>query len=282
MKKIFTYAVLLVAVVLTSVNATSQEIIYSDDKVFIEDFEIAPGESKLVTVWMSSSYSWSYMWSVFEMPKGLEFEVLSPEDVDTGEFSLEAVYDAYTPDRQLPKDECMTAISTNFANTDFWSQKSINYYKNRLGKNYCSWLRFYNIPINDVNEDGTPYRYNGSVVLNFINDDLMTFNGTYKIALLKVRATDELEDESFIKFHQTLFIGKCHQPVLGTEVDCQVYAEAVQTRVKRAPGTSAISEVAATEVGQGDGLYYDMQGRAMTEPAGAGIYVRNGKKIVVR
>ena len=282
MKKIFTYAVIMAAAILSNLNAAGQEIIYSDDKVFIEDFEIAPGESKLVPVWMTSTYSWFFMWSIFEMPEGLEFEVLSPEDIDPSEFSLEAVYDAYSENTQLPADKCMTAISTDFANTDFWLQSTIYYYHEIYGKNYCSFLKFYNIPINDVNEDGTPYPYNGSVILNIMNDGLLTFNGTYKMALLKVRATEELKDESYIKFHQTYFICRYYQPVAGTTVDSQVFADATVTRVKRASGTSAIDEVAVAKPALTDGAYYDMQGRRMSEPAAPGIYIHNGKKVVVK
>ena len=110
----------------------------------------------------------------------------------------------------------------------------------------------------------------------------MTFNGTYAMALLKLRATDELEDESFIKFHQTLFISKCHQPVVGTLVDSQVYAEATQTRVKRAHGTSAIDAVEAAKPAVSDGVYYDLQGRVVKQPTEPGIYILNGKKIVIK
>ena len=47
-------------------------------------------------------------------------------------------------------------------------------------------------------------------------------------------------------------------------------------------GNTAVEDVEAVpDESPGDGLYYDMQGRAVAEPTAAGIYVRNGKKIIV-
>ena len=48
------------------------------------------------------------------------------------------------------------------------------------------------------------------------------------------------------------------------------------------PNTAVEDVEAAPDERPGDGLYYDMQGRAVAEPTAAGIYVRNGKKVVVR
>ena len=262
--KLLFAAAICVASMTTSQQSSAQGIIYSDDEVFIEDFEIAPGETKLVTVWMTSTYSWHFMWSIFEMPKGLEFEVLTPEDIDPKDFSLEAVYDINTL-QPMPEDQCMTALSTDFADSE---------------QNYNCYLYFRSDPIVDaVNEDGTPYPYNGSVILNIVCEDNMTFDGTYKVALFKVRATDELENESFIKFHETYFMSPSNHPISGVTADSQVFATPTQTRVMRTAGTNAITDINSVAIG--DGAYYDLQGRRVAEPTQPGIYIHDGKKVII-
>ncbi|MBO7608800.1 MAG: hypothetical protein J6S96_01170, partial [Muribaculaceae bacterium] len=90
-----------------------------------------------------------------------------------------------------------------------------------------------------------------------------------------------LEEESYIKFHETYFFGPAWQPISGATVDSQIFAEPTQTCVMRSAGPSAIADVDAATV-PGDEVYYDMQGHRVAEPAQPGIYVRDGKKIVVK
>ena len=57
-----------------------------------------------------------------------------------------------------------------------------------------------------------------------------------------------------------------------------------RTKIVVHEGTTGIDDVVAQEdetLEEGDGLYYDLQGRATTRPV-RGIYIRNGKKIVVK
>ena len=233
-----------------SPTVTAQEIVYSDDKVYVEDFSISPGESKLLEVWMTSTYPWHFMYSVFEMPEGLEFEVISPEELDTELFSFEPVYDPDNTGRQMPEDECMAALSKDFANIDFWTPGAISYWREARGKDFCSYLYFDPRVISATNEDGTPYIYNGSVYFNIVSEDDLTFNGTYRVILLKVHATEDLAEESYIKFHETFFLSPGNQPIVGSVIDTKVYGKETITKVMRRPAGNG-SEIEGDMNGDG-------------------------------
>lgn len=77
--------------------------------------------------------------------------------------------------------------------------------------------------------------------------------------------------------------GFCHIEDNGVKVIEYKYCDIFHGNAGIPRPNTAVEDVEAVpaEV-PSDGLYYDMQGRAVAEPTEAGIYVRNGKKVVVR
>ncbi|MBR1882570.1 MAG: peptidase M6, partial [Muribaculaceae bacterium] len=59
-----------------------------------------------------------------------------------------------------------------------------------------------------------------------------------------------------------------------------VSGEPTVARVKRRTPT-AITDIEAQPAQAGDGLYYNLMGQPVAHPA-AGIYIHNGKKVVVK
>lgn len=60
------------------------------------------------------------------------------------------------------------------------------------------------------------------------------------------------------------------------------YYHKIDSGTTRRPSTG-IDEVEPEQISEkADGLYYDMQGRSVTNPAEAGIYIHNRKKVIVR
>ncbi len=258
MEKLFTKIMMATALCFVGINGTmnaaESEIPTVPDRVFIEDFEIAPGETKLVEVWLESTVSWDMMFAKFELPEGLEFVPIDAEELP----------DTYTFE-PVDGDSKMIALSTNFTNQEYWDPAQVNLYNNRP---------------NIYSKYGCKIYYSPDPALMIVSELAdFTFNTTLQIALMKVRASEGLASESTLTMYQSFFWTP-QGGVVGAQEKVQVQGPATVAHIKRVNGLTAVDDIRVADTG--DGLYYDMQGRAMTEPAGAGIYVRNGKKIVVR
>ena len=210
------------AMCLGGADALAQGIDTIPDKVFIEDFSIAPGESKLIEV---SAENYNCQWYVLLfhliLPEGLELEVINPEEIDSETYTLETIYDIV--DQQwvkTPEDQCMMAMSTNLGNPEFMD---------KLAKNYCEhnktdYVNYANIA---QNQDGS-WWVEYQVITGHIR-----FNSTEKIALLKIHATEELAEEAEIRISPSVFGGQCYIAAFGTETNAQVFGNETVTRVRR-------------------------------------------------
>ena len=263
MKKIFTKVLLNAAIAVLCLTsnwqASAQGLQTVPDRVYIEDFEIEPGQTKLLEVWLESTVSWNMMYAKFELPDGLEMVNIDPEELPEG-YTFEPVNNSQGYGN-------MIALSTNFGNYEYWDPVQVEHYENdpETYSQYGCTISY------------SPYP--AFMIVSNLSD--FTFNKTLQIALLKVRANDQLAQNATLSMTESFFwtpVGG----VIGSEDKVQVTGAPTVTRVKRASGTSAINEVAVAKPALTDGAYYDMQGRRMAEPTAPGIYIHNGKKVVIK
>ncbi|MBQ7691586.1 MAG: hypothetical protein IJT30_10425 [Muribaculaceae bacterium] len=262
-------AALIAAAAMTGLGVQAQEPETIADNVFIEDFSIKPGESRLAVLNLDNSCWWNIMFFEVSLPAGLELETLNPEELDPEAFTLETIGDPDASDgfKPQPGDKCLMAMSTNFANRDFMDRRA-KVYCETMGETYATRAELH--PTGG--SDGKPLLY-------FFGDGHICFNGKQPMALLKLRATDELANEAVIHIDKCVFVGQGYV-ALGEDTDTQLGGTPTECRVRRVDLPSAISDIDAAPE-RGDGVYYNLLGQPVTDPA-PGIYVRNGKKVLVK
>ena len=265
MKKNSTIKLLAMAMCLGSAwgtaSAEEPEIPTVPDRVFINDFAIAPGETQLMEVWLENTMPWEWMYAKFELPKGLEMAA-----IDEGELPDDYTFDV---DGSMKGYERMVALSKNFANQEFWDKEKIGQYEEEEPGHYSPYMC-------QIDYSTAP----GFMITGLWGH--FNFNGTYQIALMKVKANDEFTEDGVIKMVESFFWTPAAGEMLGalgSEDHTQVSGEPTVARVKRRIPT-AITDLEATPA-QGDGLYYNLMGQPVTHPS-AGIYIHNGKKVVVK
>ena len=81
-------AAICAAAMLGGINAQAEGPKTISDKVSINDLTIGVDETRIVEVTLENKCLWSYMWAQFALPEGLEFEAMSPEEVDQNAYTL--------------------------------------------------------------------------------------------------------------------------------------------------------------------------------------------------
>lgn len=267
MKKNFTFKLLALAMCLGcawgTASAEEPEIPIIPDRVFINDFAINPGETQLMEVWLENTVPWEWMYAKFELPKGLEMAA-----IDEGELPDDYTFDV---DASMKGYERMVALSKNFANHEFWDKEKIGMYEDEEPGHYSPYMC-------QIGYSTAPGFLITGIWGHFF------FNGTYQIALMKVKANDEFTEDGVIKMVESFFWCPSKDfpmgGALGSEDHTQVSGEPTVARVKRRTPT-AITDIEAQPAQAGDGLYYNLMGQPVAHPA-AGIYIHNGKKVVVK
>ena len=229
------------------------------DRVFINDFSIEPGQNQLLEVWLESTVSWDDMLAKFQLPKGLVMAAIDPEELPEG-YSFEPV--------KSPKGyENMVAMSTNFCNHEFWDPSQVEEWEEKpeIYSAFGGYICYSPEP--------------GFGIFSDLGD--FTFNGTYTIALLKVHATEELAPESEMTMTESIFMTPKGVSIGATNAT-QVYGQPTVTHIKRHDTHSAVTDLKASGVVEGDGVYYNLMGQPMTHPTQPGIYIHNGQKVVVK
>ncbi|MBQ7691453.1 MAG: hypothetical protein IJT30_09755 [Muribaculaceae bacterium] len=258
-------AALFVAAVLTGQNTTAVE--YVDDKVFIEDFSIAPGQTMPLTLWMDNTCTWVYAFPIMELPNGLVLEKINPDELDTEHFTILYVNNQ-TPNWLNARE--YVALSTEFTDPRYRDEE------------YYEWL---SCQQKDYGEDLETYaavwvKYERNTVYGQIeSDDANVHYGKYRLLQCQVRATEELASESVITT-RVGFIGNQSKFYVGQEVNNQFDGTPTECRVRRVDAPSAVSDIQAAG-GRGDGVYYNLLGQPVANPA-PGIYIRDGKKVLVK
>ncbi len=203
------------AAALTCMTASAQPEVIAD-RLFIEDFSIAPGQSKVVAVNLENNvFAWDYLISAFTLPEGLELEPLTEADFDPDDYTIEITKE-WNGGRYA-------ALSTAFGNADYlaYGEQGLEMAK-RLGQTY---------PVFDLTCEMTPNGQYANIVIPSCS--MYLFNCTHPVVLLKLKADERLTDDSVIEFKATIFDG-CKGFALGeTEDKTRVNGTPTVCRVRR-------------------------------------------------
>ena len=194
---------------------SAQAVEYVEDKVFIEDFSIAPGQAVTLTMWIDNTCTWAYAMPTVDLPEGLVFEKFSPDEIDTEHFTTHYVSVEGTSD--------YVALSNEFTDSSYMDEDYLSelaYQKKYYGDELET------IALVDV------YHKDRYMLVNIMNDYIGVHFGMYRLLQLKVRATEDLAAESVITT-RVGFIGNKSQFYLGPEIDNNFDGTPTVTRVRR-------------------------------------------------
>ena len=253
-------ALIAAAALLTSHNAVALE--YVDERVFIEDFSIAPGQTVPLTLWIDNTCTWSILMADMYLPAGLELEKINPDELDTEHFTIHYPATSGTSD--------YVALSTEFTDQSYQDEDYLNeleYQKRWYGEDLETFAY-----VELLQDDKT-------VIATIFTDYYDQHYGLYRLVQYWVRATEELAPESVI-ITRVGFIGNKSKYYEGPEVNNQFDGTPTECRVRRVDPPTAVADIAAAPE-RGDGVYYNLLGQPVPDPA-PGIYVRNGKKVLVK
>ena len=230
------------------------------DHFYIEDFAIKPGDSQLVEVWLDSSIPWMHISDgKIVLPEGLEFVPIDPEEVNT-EYYL---YD---------KEEFTEyfALSTNFTKYELMSGRfASDFAMGGLKTSHYIWIR---------EKTSQSIRF---VIPSYTKIEIMG-DGQYQVFQFKVKAADDFTGGEIevcpdgFKFCTYWEMFDHNGSSSSTEVDLS--GQPSRAHVFSAP--VAVEDVKVTPAA-GDSRYYDLQGRPVTGTPAPGIYIHQGKKVVV-
>ena len=234
----------------------------TDDYMYIKDFQIKPGDTKLVDVWINSTIPFMHIMDAkVILPEGLEAVALDPEEIDPELF----IYD---------KNEFSEyyALSTNFTRFELMTGPFANDFNSSLTTSHYIYTK---------ERKSNQFTFG---ISSYSKIEIMG-NGEYQLFLFKVKASDDFtggeievcpDGYEFI----TYWGWTSHEGGSSlTETTCGGQPSRARVSMET---PSAIDDVKAAEAA-GDGRYYDLQGRALNgEPATPGIYVKDGKKVLVK
>lgn len=217
-------AAMCAAALLSSASAlAADDIIYVPDKVFIEDFSIAPGETKLAEIKFDNpTWPFCYIDVIFRLPEGLELVPLTEDDFSPEEYTFENFNKA---DNNFPDDGNYMALSTNFGKEEFQTThgKKGQERAEKAGYPFSMFMNYCGIYYDNC--------VGFSMMSYYGYEDDYFFNSTQPILLIKLRADERLAKESEIDFFQTIIYGD--YIVAGETASSQVNGEPTVTRVRR-------------------------------------------------
>ena len=206
--------------------AQSDGLMMIKENVYFQDLCIAPGEDKLVELWIdNSTFWWENLTTVFVLPDGLTLAPLTSEDLTADNYTFESC--AVDEDGKR-----YHALSTIFGNADYL-------------RNGESWLE-------EVHRMGYAYPMYYVECYPMESNKYYCFNGTKPIVLLKFHADERLADESEIQFTISVFGGysvdEGYGLGQGTNTSTLVNGTPTTARVRRAQPPTATCDV------NGDGV----------------------------
>ena len=235
------------------------EITATSDYMYIESFQIKPGDTKLVDVWMQSSIPWMHLQGEIVLPEGLTLEALSPEEINA---------ESYIYDKE--KFGEYAALSTNFTNRELMSGPWAGDYN--PDKQKTSHLLY-----TELNGNKLTFVVYSLQKINIMGD------GEYQLFQLKLHA-----EEGFMGGNIEMCPGgfkfinyEGFSVYEGGTTDVEVEYSGQPYFIKVTLPPVGIEDVKAASTGES--RYYDLQGRALKgEPATPGIYVKDGKTVLVK
>ena len=255
-----------VALCLAGASGMTVNALYSvqvSDRLYIEDFSIKPGQSKLVDLWMDSMVPWMWMYDCeVVLPEGLVIEPVVSEEIDPELYLYDEKWGGYG------------ALSTNFTRPELMSGPfAEDFTLFHMETSHNLWT-------DKVADNKMTFLFEGGAKIEIMG------NGQYQMMQFKVKATDTFKGGdievcpdgfSFLTYHEFY----AHEGGSSTtETTCN--GEPSRARVTLDTGPSAVTDLKASGVVEGDGVYYNLMGQPMTHPTQPGIYIHNGQKVVVK
>ena len=244
---------------MTAAASAGAQMTQVPDRMFINDFSIKPGETKIVEVWFENTKPWRFLESHFYMPEGLEVVMLEKDDVE----GMDYYFTWYS----------WTAISDYFC----YPSHTFGYWAERF-KDQERTVPAYELTSNLV---GNHLMAFFTPLIPSMHTGIMG-DGTYPMFMMKVKASEDFTGGVIevcpdgVKY-TTYSDGEMNQGE-STSTDVDAYdtcGQPSRTRVTLPP--VGIEDVKAA----GDSRLYDLQGRVVTGTPAPGIYVKQGKKVVV-
>ena len=234
------------------------ELLPTDDRVMIENFQIKPGDSRLVDVLMESSVPWTTLEAHVLLPEGLE--LVAP---DKGEIDPEQYY-YDTGD--------IIGLSRNFWDKSLVSGPEADKFKENK-KNYV--LAYDSSPKSSSETFGI-------FIWAQLPGYLIMGNGTYNLVQIKLKAAETFAGGEIV-IHGVKFAsysnGEHYESGSSySEVECS--GQPYRAMVTLPP--TAISEVKAAQSDAAESRIFDLQGRPVTGQPAPGIYIQDGKKVLVK
>lgn len=165
-----------------------------EDSVYIESFGMRPGDTRLVEVFFDNTKPWVMLYTSIELPDGLEFVIITPQDVEGTDYVMEHILDPECDEGLLFTQEGYAALSNKFKDHDYMLHDY--YYYDRLPPNDWGTLLFSTLSENKL-----------SVELD--NYDLykisMVCGEHFPMILIKIHATDDFVPQSVIQIQAPLY-----------------------------------------------------------------------------
>ena len=210
----------------------------------------------------------------------LEVYILNPNNKVTAEvnvgvipnitFTPDKLYATFcnTGDKDLTVPEGLTAYAITGTNEDVVTLSQVEFLPKLDGTNYVALL----LKRNDKNtEAGLSLEFDGTAsaptsnLLRYAISDVQTTGMEYV-----------LYKDEFVKAIGTILTGKCYLDLTGVNIPSGARSLGIDS-----DGTTGINRIDNEQLTIDNDVWYDLRGRRIEKPTKDGLYIKNGKKIVV-
>ena len=177
----------LIAALMLLCGITAQAVaIQTEDSVYIESFGMRPGDTRFVEMLLDNSNPWVFLSTKITLPAGLEFVLITEEELEGTDYTLENVFD---PEQEgmVFVNEAYAALSIKTNDRDLMLH---DYYYNYLPQDEWPTLMFSWLTDNSLQVTLDNYEmYKISMITG----------ANFPMALVKIHATDEFQPMSTIQ-----------------------------------------------------------------------------------
>lgn len=184
---------LIAALMLLCGMAAQAAAIQIEDSVYIESFGMRPGDTRFVEVFFDNTKPWVDLYATIELPDGLEFVKITPQDVEGTNYVMEHIFDVENDEHIIFIQEGYAALSNKFKDHDYMLH---DYYYDYLPPNEWGTFLYSTLSENKL-----------SVLLD--NYDFykisMVCGEHFPMLLIKIHATDDFFPQSVIQIQAPLY-----------------------------------------------------------------------------
>lgn len=244
---------------MTAAASAGAQMTQVPDRMFINDFSIKPGDSQIVDVWFENTKPWTMLEAHIFLPDGLKFAKMEKGEIDSEKYVFDAIDD-------------VVALSLNFYDPTItcgeWAEKFKDSERTEYPSANLQYL---------VKDD------NHLVILLTCNNFRYGImgDGTYAMFQVKVQSAKDFtggeisvcpDGVKYVSYDENTL--KQGEP---SAADIDTYGQPYYAHVTLPPvGIEDVKAAAAA-----DSPIFDLQGRVVTGTPAPGIYVKQGKKVVV-